>query len=437
MSDDYIDCVAALLPKDALNRYIEIKSGIFQRREEIQTLEKQLMEIGQKYGVPNIDTPNTTANTSIQMALGATDVEVNSIWIAAPPSWCCPCCGRAKRECARRGIMGQMLGKLVAHHDHIEDYIDVVLTERSSEQSMEGASSKDASKFIRRGMDLFARFDRVVVCEDCNNADANAKNGVAADRYFTFTPREISSFIVAKPNTVHEIDNVAVSRAYARAKPLYDRRVTSLRRLAEQALNGLSWYEPVDFLDLESEITRSACQALKMFGLHDAREWMLREMFFPKRKIDRKHAPAWRTKHVPAQRTPNESEIAFVIAGNQSYEMLPQDWVCHCCARRKRDSIRWSQNSKKFMFVVGTRNVRDDNAPHGKRSVEVCEACGHVFQQCSKELRTYLGEVAPAYPVTIDDVRGIIRPKPYSMHEVDGDAAQALIDRLVSQFKFE
>lgn len=245
MSDDYLDRIAALLPNDALERYLQLKNLISSGRHEIWRLQEELIEIARAYGIPDIDDPNSESNKRICTSLQAVAPEINSVWASVPGEWICPCCRRSKLDCARLGAGGQMLGKLVAHHDHFEDLMDVVLSRLSKDLRIEVASSIDAQQFIRRGAELFRRFDRIIVCEDCNNAEAKGKLLSGADRYFTFTPRELSAFVLAAPNRPHEVDDAALAKTYTSAKRHYDLRAASIRKLAEHALIGTAWYEPV------------------------------------------------------------------------------------------------------------------------------------------------------------------------------------------------
>jgi rubredoxin len=433
MADDFFERLAALLPADALQDYAEIKDAMAIRHHELRQLDQQLVEIARRYGVPDIDAPESATTESIRASLNASSIEINSVWAAAPSEWRCPCCRRGKSACGRLGTQSQMLGKLVAHHDHIEDHLEVILGELSKEITIQAASAGDASRFLTRGSDFFTRFERIVICEDCNNAEANAKVIVGAERFFTFTPREIASFITTSPNVVHGINSTALRATYAAALPHYERRIASIRKLAEQALRGTAWYEPVAVEDREDHIERRGQRALELFGLMNVGYGTLREVLLPSRRIDAKHASTWRCKEIPLSRPATESELEFVIRGNAQFNKLPVDWNCPCCTRGKRDVIRWSQNSRQYIFSVRSRSLPDTSARYGKRNVVLCDACNHVFAEFCKEFKTAIGgQSGPDCLVGIDDISGIIRPQPYSLHAIDGSAAQSLLDTLIS-----
>ena len=316
--------------------------------------------------------------------------------------------------------------------------MDVVLSDLSKDLAIEASSSVDARRFIRRGWELFTRFDRIVICEDCNNAEAKAKNLIGANKFFTFTPREISSFLRVSPNRPHEVDAPAVAAAYSSAKPHYERRVASLKKLAEYALKGTAWYEPVAFEDRDEHIDRRAERALRSFGLDHVGPGTVHYIFFPTQGVDAKHASAWRLKQRPTARPPSESELEFVIRGHSIFEGLPEDWVCPCCSRSKRDIVRWSQRSKQFRFAVYERNIPDLMAPYGTRKVTLCDACHHIFKECHKELRKLLDEQSvPDYPVSLDEIRAIIRPTRHNLHNVNPQLAEALVGNILSVLKAE
>lgn len=434
MSDDFIERVAARLPGDVLMKYLDTREAISARREELWRLQDVLIDIASIYGVPDLDYPAAESNERIREALGAASIEINSVWAAAPQDWSCPCCQRVKTECARLGSKGQMLGKLVAHHDHFEDYMDVILSELSEATTMEAASAVEAKQFIRRGMDLFMRFDRIVICEDCNNAEASGKEIVGTAPYFTFTPREIASFVRASPHQSHAVDRDALAAAYASAERHFGLRAAALRKLAEHALRGTAWYEPVAFEHRDEQIDRHGRLVLGMFGLDHVGPGTIRDIFFKSQQLDPKHAAAWRTKLPPRPFVPTEGQFELATRGNASYGELGDDWACPCCHRSKRDVVRWSQNSKQFMFRIAVRNVPDQLQRYGTRKVKVCDACNHTFQECHKELRARLGEVPmPDYSVRMDEVRTIILPRPHTLHPIDPVPAEILVDRIISE----
>lgn len=106
---------------------------------------------------------------------------VNSMWTDVGQEWRCPICKRSRIEvmiqkthpaknpywtCQPIGI----------HHDH---------------------GSHNTGK---------ERFDRMVVCGECNQADARAKRKLKLPANFSFSPDEIALFTTPSPHRSHVID---------------------------------------------------------------------------------------------------------------------------------------------------------------------------------------------------------------------------------------
>lgn len=119
------------------------------------------------------------------------------------PSWRCPSCRRTPYELLRWTLLyphspapyeGWAMG-LHTHHDHRADstWID--------------------GKPLRSSWP--PRFPAVVMCEQCNNADAAAKRKLKLPKNFSFAPAEIGSFVTATPHGWHLLN-------YPLARQIFD-----------------------------------------------------------------------------------------------------------------------------------------------------------------------------------------------------------------------
>ncbi|MEN6320589.1 MAG: hypothetical protein ABFD82_17770 [Syntrophaceae bacterium] len=116
-----------------------------------------------------------------------------NLWERLPESWRCSGCGRSKFEILRwttryvkdsvpcRPYKGWM-AVLHGHHDHGNN----------------------------------RRFDEVVVCGQCNAADAEAQKKLNIYGLFSFSPSEIRQFVKATPHGKHSIDYVKARQVYER-----------------------------------------------------------------------------------------------------------------------------------------------------------------------------------------------------------------------------
>ena len=122
-----------------------------------------------------------------------------NLWRQTSESWCCPSCGRNKREIlrwTRRKVAGRSFWGWIAplhnHHDH----------------------------------STLNRFPRTLICGDCNSADGLAKKELNLPSDWSFSPGEIRQFVTAIPHGSCCID-------YQKAKDLYDRRNETMDRKLE------------------------------------------------------------------------------------------------------------------------------------------------------------------------------------------------------------
>lgn len=108
------------------------------------------------------------------------------LWEQVGPYWVCPGCGRNKFQLLRwttrfprsPNAFEDWMAGLHGHHDH-------------SVPMMSG---------------LTPRFPETIVCDQCNAADGAAKRKLKLPRSFSFSPAEISAFVVAAPHDKHRIN---------------------------------------------------------------------------------------------------------------------------------------------------------------------------------------------------------------------------------------
>jgi hypothetical protein len=152
---------------------------------------------------------------------GRNAIVTNRHWDNTQPDWACPCCKRTKLHLTKP-INAGLHGALVDHHDHLADYADMQLkTLVTASGRME--ISEDEGWFKNHKIKPFiVRFQRSLICEDCNNADPAAKK-VIGDicPFFSFTPEEISYFIKPEKHSPHKLDLERVEEVYVSANESY------------------------------------------------------------------------------------------------------------------------------------------------------------------------------------------------------------------------
>ena len=117
------------------------------------------------------------------------------LWVIVGDSWVCPSCKRNKYQIMRwakrfpksSNAFYDWVAILHRHHDHSQGYL-----------------SKNNGRFFE-----------TIICDQCNSSDGAVKKKLSLPKEFSFSPEEISCFIMATPHGKHNID-------YELAKAIYD-----------------------------------------------------------------------------------------------------------------------------------------------------------------------------------------------------------------------
>ncbi len=130
---------------------------------------------------------------------GAIDLGSISGFFEVTDRWCCPSCHRSKAEQARLDKNGNLMCALHWHHDHMVHAAQDRLP-----------MPRDLHWIDRQGYEslvsTFHRFPDTLVCNDCNVVEGDAKKKVGAPAAFSFSPFEISTFIIVTNNRPHTLD---------------------------------------------------------------------------------------------------------------------------------------------------------------------------------------------------------------------------------------
>lgn len=134
---------------------------------------------------------------TIEVYLAYNGAHCHYLWNHVSESWRCPGCGRSKFQIMRwtkrfvkNGVRCKPYRDWIAilhgHHDH-------------------GNNS---------------RFDKVLLCGQCNSADAAVKKKLNLNDCFSFSPLEIREFVKATPHGMHKIDYVKARQVYERVNSI-------------------------------------------------------------------------------------------------------------------------------------------------------------------------------------------------------------------------
>jgi hypothetical protein len=115
------------------------------------------------------------------------------IWTEVGEHWMCPSCCRSKFQILRWTTrfprspkkFSDWMAVLHRHHDHSVD------------------AWREAP-----------RFEQTIICDQCNAADGTAKRELDLPEKFSFSPLEISRFVVSFPHDKHKINLQAAKSIY-------------------------------------------------------------------------------------------------------------------------------------------------------------------------------------------------------------------------------
>jgi len=176
-------------------------------------------------------------------------VALNSIWALTPQDWICPVCNRPKRDIVRKKFDKKlsdhyMFCSLVLHHDHLSNFF--------------------ANFENTRYSNILSRFEKEIICSDCNEVDVKAKHIIIRsekdalwdyqesisdknelrkinnkisllDKFLSLSPKEISLVIVPQPNKTHELNEDIVLHIWSEIKEAY----FEIRQKAEELISLL------------------------------------------------------------------------------------------------------------------------------------------------------------------------------------------------------
>ncbi len=158
--------------------------------------------------------------------------------------WCCPSCHRSKSEQARRDKNQNLMCALHNHHDHM---VHLAM------DKIPALGRDDVHWSERRGYDSlrgnFCRFPDTLVCNDCNVVEGAAKREAGAPADFSFTPFEISTFIIVANNSPHRLDAEKARTVWGNIRPSLANYGDKLRQIGNydkspddfENIGGAAW----------------------------------------------------------------------------------------------------------------------------------------------------------------------------------------------------
>lgn len=407
-----------------------------QRRSDLEQLQAQreealalLVECINTGEITSLDGVQSSTSLKIKDHHGVDDFEMNSHWIGSCQDWTCPCCGRSKFQVSRLGKKQQILAKLVIHHDHMGEALQAAF-HAAFVRSGTDIEQIDGFRLVERMGHAFAAYEEVLVCEDCNNADADAKKLVAAPPYFSFSIGQIRRFIQSGEHQPHRVYAETVQHTWEEARPAYELRMKLINAVARAAATDTHWYEP----------HQRRAQPIPVLGyanrIGDAmiKDWVSTEALYkalgPQPKKADRNLARWRTTTQKSGQPlpPNYlamllSDEAFALAWNS----VPDDWSCPVCGRVKRQIVYIGDKGKVVFFLASSSGRGDwSMAPR------ICRQCHSTLMSLKLEITELTGIKPPdSYGfVSPSELANIIDCRPHSQHAIRRNEAAILVEQI-------
>ena len=377
------------------------------------------------------------------------ELEMTDNWVLSAQNWSCPGCGRSKFQISRTGTGDQILAKSVIHHDHMRD---ALLFEFHATAASTRAGEQEASglEWVNRLKDAFAAFDDVLVCEDCNNADAAAAKLVGSPKYFSFSIARIQQFIRVRDHEPHKLDPDRVSSVWAQARPAYERRLSLVAQTAQAAAYGdsqvierinaglladSSWFEPYGPSIAALPLLGSRPEILDADILRWADCQEVVKALRPAKVPSTSELARWRTARAEPPRTLPTDALSQLLSDRYTARLwneLPDQWRCPVCQRGKYQTIYVAKDGRtKFLPRTQVAEGAWAAAP------TICNPCEITMLSLLKEVKCRLGRAKISATATVSpaELASIMDPRPHCYHTIRHSAVADLVEEIVHRSK--
>lgn len=378
---------------------------------------------------------------------GTQKLDLNEAWAQTWVDWQCPCCLRRKSEIARLTDSGVLLCQLDWHHDHLADAAGDVMRRKAT------LGIGDDLLLVRKracaaALPLIERFAPILLCNDCNAADAamKARPGSDAPRAFSFSPQEIARFIKPVPHESHALDEDAGRKLWPDALAHFRERMAFAELMGDRIGAGLhdraisSYSAPTRDYEDSRLLYRLAFEA----GGVRNRPHGLGEALLARSRSTAGRSITGKKRSSAKIRIPTADEFRALNEA-QTHSSPPwlnagADWRCPSCARSKFEILRLSNRGAWRAailllndYVCETdpeslrRRSRREDLPvllSHHRQIGVCQDCRQIVTDAVSARPG-----ASQDSLRIADLRALVgEAQPHSRHSVEKDAIMAVIE---------
>lgn len=402
--------------------------------ETCEEPKQRFFELVVKGSVP-LDGVMSPQTRRLVQRLGADGIDMTFAWACTPMDWTCPACGRSKPEIVRLNTKGQLMCRLVEHHDHMKDLVKAEF-ERQCKTREVIVADEFAGRFAARASQMVSAYDNAIICDDCNAADPAAKGIVGTHRDFSYSPPEIRQFVRPRANVPHEIDAAQAARIWREHEQTFALRLKIIERIAYIAATNTHWYQELPKPHRAESVYRHARYVQSIYGVPGA----IYELAGDKRQPPPADVSAWRrVVQKPVRVRPRSEDVQYVakVAFVRPWNAVDDSWRCPICDRTRIETVRKS-NQGNWSFVLADRSFYAPGARHNSERAVVCGDCGWVASHLGKEVWLTAGEPGGgqyAQYVSLSDLASVVVSQVNGRHNINNDVADELLPRLVERIQ--
>ncbi|MGR5412416.1 hypothetical protein ACPV5T_07890 [Vibrio astriarenae] len=382
-----------------------------------------------------LDSEFTYSTRKLVRDFSADGAHLNKWWVMTPVGWQCPCCKRSKGEIVRLNKNNYLTCQLHEHHDHMKDVVKELFESFSIKQNIIVADELSEKFAVKTAFSLSA-YDNTVVCFDCNKADADAKKIVNAHKSFSFSPKQISEFLIVTANKEHQIDVRKAQGTWQEAKPIFELRMQMAENFARIAAEKKDWYQPSD--NTARNIERKARWQFGMNGVTEINKYDPERVLYTPEPFKGKNS-SWREKVNPHTRSrPSNKQLEHLASTRGKYwNRYDESWHCPCCSRDKLTCVRPSKKNPWVLEVKSGSMFQESTFEVDHQAEPMCADCLDTALNWGREIIKETGiEISfPSSVISLEELRGIIISRPHSKHNHLNDKINTMMPYLMERAK--
>jgi len=382
-----------------------------------------------------IDSEYTLSTQALVQAFEADGAHLNRWWVMTPVTWQCPCCKRTKGQIVRLNKNNYLTCQLHEHHDHMKDVVKGLFENFSIKQNIIVADELSEKFAIKTSFSLSA-YDNTVLCFDCNKADADAKKIVNAHKYFSFSPKQISEFLVVTPNEEHKINMSQAQHVWQEAKPIFEVRLQMAENFARIAAEKKDWYQPSK--NTARNIERKARRQFEINEVTKINKYEPERVLYTPEPFKGKNS-SWREKINPQTRTkPSKKQLEHLASTRGKYwNKYDQNWLCPCCGRDKLSCVRPSKKNPWVLEIKSGSMFEAVSFEVNHQAEPVCADCLDTALNWGREIikETGIEITFPSSVVSLEELKEIIIIRHHSKHNHLNDKINFMMPDLMERAK--